>query len=57
VELGHRKAPEATRREEVDEWPNIRSGLYTPEEALRIFDAYFEDRHPSGWSTPPDGVR
>jgi hypothetical protein len=57
VELGHRKAPEATRREEVDEWPNVRSGLYTPEEALRIFDAYFEDRHPSGWSTPPDGVR
>jgi hypothetical protein len=57
VELGHRKAPEATRREEVDEWPNVRSGLYTPEEALRTFDAYFEDRHPSGWSPPPDGVR
>lgn len=57
VELGHHKAPEATRREEVEEWPNVRSGLYTPEEALRLFDSSFEDRHPSGWSPPPDGTR
>jgi len=57
VELGHRKAPAATCREEVGGWPNVRSGLYTPEEALRHFDACFENRHPSGWSAPPDGAR
>ena len=57
VELGHRKAPGVTRREEVGDWPNVRSGLYTPEEALRLFDANFEDRHPSGWSAAPDATR
>lgn len=52
IELGHRKAPAAIRREDVDDWPNVRSGLYSTEEALRTFDVFFEDRHPSGWSPP-----
>lgn len=52
VELGHHKAPAAIRREEADEWPGVRSGLYAPEEALRLFDAQFEERHPSRWLAP-----
>ena len=50
LELGHHKARAAVCREDVYDWPNVRSGLYAPEQALRLFDAHFEDRHPSGWS-------
>jgi hypothetical protein len=57
VELGHRKAPGPIRREEVADWPNVRSGLYTPEAALRLFDANFEDRHRSGWTAALDATR
>jgi len=52
IELGHRKAPAAINREDVQEWPNVRAGHYSPEQALQRFDAYFEDRHPSGWHPP-----
>jgi hypothetical protein len=55
LELGHHKSPDAIRREDVRSWPNVRSGLYTPGEALTLFDAIFEDRHPSGWSAPQCG--
>ena len=57
VELGHHKAPVAIRREEVDDWPLVRSGFYAPEEALRLFDAQFEEGHPSGWSAPQGVAR
>lgn len=50
MELGHRKAPAAIHRHEVHSWPNVRSGRFSPEEALRLFDRYFDDRHPSGWT-------
>ena len=52
LELGHRKSPAAIDRADVRHWPNVRSGRYTPDEALTVFDAVFEDRHPSGWSAP-----
>lgn len=55
LELGHHKSPDPIRREDVRSWPNVRSGLYTPDEALTLFDAFFEDRHPSGWSAPQCG--
>lgn len=31
------------RRSEVSYWPNVRRGLYTVDEALRIFDCIFDD--------------
>ena len=52
IELGHRKAPSFIHREGVQEWPNVRAGHYSPEQALRLFDAYFDDNHPSGWRPP-----
>jgi hypothetical protein len=52
LELGHRKSPEPIDRADVLSWPNVRSGHYTPDEALTIFDARFEERHASGWSAP-----
>lgn len=52
VELGPRKLPVITRRSEVDEWPNVRSGHYSREEALKAFDEVFRREHPSGWRWP-----
>ena len=49
VEFGPPKLPVITRREEVDSWPNVLSGHYSREEALRLFDALFAASHPSAW--------
>lgn len=49
VEFGPPKLPVITRREEVDQWPNVRSGRYSREEALGAFDVIFRHTHPSGW--------
>lgn len=35
------------RREEVDSWPNVRSGLFSREQALSVFDRMFEGRQPA----------
>ncbi|TGG95262.1 hypothetical protein E4656_02245 [Natronospirillum operosum] len=34
------------RREEVDTWPAVRSGVLTRTQALQVFDRVFEGRHP-----------
>lgn len=52
VELGPPKLPVITRREEVDRWPNVRSGHYSREDALGAFDEIFGWTHPSGWRPP-----
>ena len=57
IELGHRKAPAAINREDVHDWPNVRAGHYSPDQALRLFDAYFDDNHPSGWRPPGQAGR
>lgn len=49
VEFGPPKLPVVTRREEVDQWPNVQAGHFTREEALRLFDEVFREKHPSGW--------
>ncbi len=53
VQMGPPKIPVLIRREEADEWPGVRGGLSTREEALAEFDRIFSDLHPSGWR-PPD---
>lgn len=52
VLFGPPKLPVVTRREEVDRWPHVQSGDYTRDEALRSFDALFQQEHPSGWRPP-----
>jgi hypothetical protein len=39
--------PALVRREEVERWPNVRSGIFTTAEALRVFDTIFAGVHPS----------
>ncbi|MEY3480924.1 MAG: hypothetical protein RIQ71_1699 [Verrucomicrobiota bacterium] len=54
VELGPPKLPVVIRREEVDRWPNVRSGRYSRDEALGLFDEMFRRQHPSGWKKAGD---
>jgi hypothetical protein len=35
------------RRTEVEAWPNVRTGLFSPKQALTVFDRMFEGRQPS----------
>jgi hypothetical protein len=49
LELGPPKIPVITRREEADQWPNVQAGHFTREQALRLFDEVFREKHPSGW--------
>jgi hypothetical protein len=49
VQFGPPQFPVIIRRDEVDNWPNVRAGYYTREEALSLFDHKFLDAHPSGW--------
>ncbi len=39
----------AVRRAEVDSWPNVRNGLFTRKQALKVFDRIFEGRQPAGY--------
>lgn len=41
------------RRQEVDCWPQVRSGLYTREQALAVFDRIFDGRLPET-AMPPE---
>lgn len=52
VQLGPPKVPPMVRRREVDEWPGVRGGTHTREEALAEFDGIFSTVHPSGWRPP-----
>jgi len=49
VELGPPKLPVITRREEVEQWPNVQAGRFTREQALALFDEIFREKHASGW--------
>ena len=42
VSAKRKYGPEFVRREEVDLWPNVQSGWFTREEALRLFDRIME---------------
>lgn len=42
------------RRAEASSWPNVRSGLFTEDQALEIFDRMFEGRPPPGCPTHLD---
>ena len=59
--LDYRSAPirflaaDIIRRSEVMHWPNVRSGLFQPEQALAIFDRLFSGRQPAGCVWPPTG--
>ena len=48
--LGHDTVPirvrSIIRRDEVELWPNVASGLYTPEAALDVFDRLVDDEPP-----------
>jgi hypothetical protein len=51
--LGHEDMPvridnPVVRRLDVAHWPNVRSGLFTTEQGLAIFDRLFEGRQPPG---------
>lgn len=53
--LGRERAPvridnPLVRREDVKDWPNVRSGLFTPAQALKIFDRIFEGAQPPGFA-------
>ncbi len=52
VQFGPPKLPAVVRREEVDQWPGVRKGLYSKDEALARFDRIFSGTHPSGWCPP-----
>jgi hypothetical protein len=38
--------PTSVRREDAASWPNVRDGLFTLDEALVVFDRWFDGRHP-----------
>jgi hypothetical protein len=53
------RGPTVVRRDDVEAWPLVRLGLFTTEDATRIFDRIFEGQMPadSGWpaaAPPPD---
>ena len=52
VQFGPPKVPVIVRRREVDQWPGVRGGTHTREEALAEFDGIFSTVHPSGWRPP-----
>jgi hypothetical protein len=50
--LGHATAPfwplpDPVRREDADAWPSVRAGVFTPAQALAIFDRLFAGRQPA----------
>jgi hypothetical protein len=49
VQFGPPRFPVLVRREDAEQWPNVKAGYYTREEALQVFDSKFKLEHPSGW--------
>ena len=45
------KRPALVHRSDVDAWPGVRSGLYHPREALRLFDRIMAGEPPAGMPT------
>jgi hypothetical protein len=43
-----RLRPGIVHREDVASWPNVRSGLFTHEQALEVFDRIFNGEQPAG---------
>lgn len=46
VQFGGRRSPAVINREDADSWPNVRSGLYSIDEAVAIFDRVFDGEQP-----------
>ena len=41
----HVRLSDVVRRSNVDSWINVKNGLYTREEALKVFDLVFSGQH------------
>lgn len=48
VQLARRYFPALIHREDAGSWPLVRSGLYTRDQAVALFDRIFEGRQPAG---------
>lgn len=49
VHVSHRRGPSLVRRDDCHNWLLVRRGIFTPDQALEIFDRVFEGRQPPGF--------